>query len=383
MTRCRRLFLTCLAACLATHARAIDPADPMTFLGHAELGADAGPDHAPFGGISGADYDPRRRRWLLISDDKSEFAPARYWTARIDIATNAAPIVHLSAAIPLRTEEGKVFPRFGTGVEGVDSESIRIAPRHGGILWSSEGDPQDGFGPAIRIMSPAGKRSTKLPLPGLFAFDPTHRTGPRPNLSIEGMTFADHGRSLWVSMEAPFYQDGPVATAGSGADVRLTRLRSGQADGFRQYAYPLEPIGPYPAGRLADNGVSEILAIDDAHLLVLERSGVQQADGTFRFRPRLYCASADGATDVASFGSLRASSYVPMRKSLVYDFTRLPAVRVDNVEAMSWGPPLPGGHRSLVFMTDNNFGQGQPTQILAFELSLPDDAPAIGRALCP
>ncbi len=41
--------------------------------------------------------------------------------------------------------------------------------------------------------------------------------------------------------------------------------------------------------------------------------------------------------------------------------------RLDNTEGMTWGPVLPNGNRSLVFISDDNFSARQITQLLAFE----------------
>ena len=56
-----------------------------------------------------------------------------------------------------------------------------------------------------------------------------------------------------------------------------------------QYAYPLDAIPARPGdGKLADNGVTEILAIGDNRLLAVERAGVQAADKSFTTYVRLY-----------------------------------------------------------------------------------------------
>ncbi|MCZ3114931.1 esterase-like activity of phytase family protein, partial [Acinetobacter baumannii] len=85
-----------------------------------------------------------------------------------------------------------------------------------------------------------------------------------------------------------------------------------------QYVYPLDAIPAAPApGRSADNGVTEILAIDDNRLLTLERAGVQGADGTFTTYVRLYQIDIRGATDVRGLDRLAGASYVPVQKRLV------------------------------------------------------------------
>jgi hypothetical protein len=152
------------------------------------------------------------------------------------------------------------------------------------------------------------------------------------------------------------------------AIARLTRLdRDGNV--LAQFAYPLDPIQAVPAGKNGDNGVSEILALDDTHALVLERSGVEGADGVWTMYIRLYAIDTSGATDIASVPSLANANYIQVAKRLVIDLAKTAEVeRVDNIEGMSWGPTLADGKRSLVLVSDNNFNPAQITQFLAFEV---------------
>jgi hypothetical protein len=43
-------------------------------------------------------------------------------------------------------------------------------------------------------------------------------------------------------------------------------------------------------------------------------------------------------------------------------------ISIDNIEGVTWGPMLANGHRSLIFVTDNNFSESQKTQVLLFEV---------------
>jgi len=45
--------------------------------------------------------------------------------------------------------------------------------------------------------------------------------------------------------------------------------------------------------------------------------------------------------------------------------------KLDNTEGMTFGPRLPNGNRTLVFVSDDNFRASQITQFLAFELTEP------------
>ena len=62
-----------------------------------------------------------------------------------------------------------------------------------------------------------------------------------------------------------------------------------------------------------------------------------------------------------------------MKKRLLLDLTELTnedgsPLWLENIEAISFGPTLPTGNRTLVLVADNNFQNSQQTQFLAFEV---------------
>lgn len=336
----------------------------------------------PVGGLSGVDYDPASGAWFLVSDDKSEHGPARFWQAAIRISANAPPQILKLDAVPIRRLNGGYYPVPGSGEEALDSESLRKVPGSRSIIWTSEGDARDGFGPAIRTMSFSGRSSNALPLPSVFSFDRTQSKGPRANLSFEGLSFEPVGKHLWVSLEAPLIEDGPLAGRDNGAVIRLSRFAYPRFSLAAQFAYAVEPIGPALQDRLADNGVSEIVALDNKHLLVLERSGIQQPDGDFAYRSRLFCADLAHAQNVADIGGLRDQTVRAAVKRLVFDFGSVPSPRIDNVEGMTLGPRLANGNWTLVFVTDNDFSPRRQTQLIAFEIVPDQQRATLAETLC-
>lgn len=322
-----------------------------------DLPADAADGHV--GGISGIDYDRRHGEWWLISDDKSEHAPARLYRLWLRRDRRRGLVVRRIRSVTLRDRGGRNFPASGTGRESVDGEAIRLLRDGRGVLWSSEGDPADGFGPAIRISERDGRERATVALP------PEIRTDGRPNKTIEGLTVTPDG-ALWAAMEAPLRRDGPEAGIGRPALVRFMRFRPGQPT--RQYAYRSDAVVRQRAGRLADNGVSEILSLDDDRLLVLERSGEQREDGGFDFHCRLYLADFRAAADVSPLALLDGA--VPVApKRLLIDFDGLMPNGSGNLEAMAWWT----GHRGhwLLFANDNNFARGQTTRLTLIALPRP------------
>ena len=305
-----------------------------------------------FGGISGLDYDSRSRQWYLVSDDRTEYPAARLFTAQIEFDAHRVIDVTLQSAKRVDSDTA------------TDAETIRVDSKHRELLLAGEGDLARKIGPWLRRVDFSGHELQHVPLPA--PFDPSDSHGPRPNGSIEGMTFDTQGRGLWLSLETPLLQDGPPASMEHGVDVRFTLRRADNST--IQYVYPVDAARTHAAGESSDSGVSEILALGEHELLVLERSGVKHSTQDFSFHTRLYCADLHEATDIASLDSLAGGAYRKATKQLLFDFDSLPSIVVDNLEAMSWGPALRGGQRSLVFASDNNMVTGLATQFIFFSV---------------
>lgn len=323
------------------------------------------------GGLSGVDYDAASGTWLLASDDRSAINPARFYTARLDFDGESFRGIAIVGVDNFKQADGSNYPsvkEYDASRKGdvPDIESIRIDPQDGGIWYGSEGDRKRGFDPFIRHARRDGGYLATARLPDMFRMAEGEQ-GPRDNMAFEGLSFAADGKSLWVSMEAPLYQDGALPTADSGAVSRITRLdRDGRM--LAQYAYLLDPLPAVPApGKVADNGISEILAVNGHALLVLERSAVQDAAGAYRNYVRLYEMDTAGASDVRGVRALSGASYRDAAKRLVLNFNDL-GIRLDNLEAISFGPKLPNGHDTLLVVSDDNFGKTQVTQFLLFEV---------------
>jgi len=322
-----------------------------------------------FGGISGIDYDRRQRRWLLLSDDRSDHAPARWYAARIDRHANGRWRVRSVRRHTLVDSAGERFPSAGLGHEAVDTEAIRVAPDGRTRLWTSEGDARDGYGPAVRRADRHGRTIGSVSLPANLRFDPAGRRGTRDNGTLEGLDFAPDG-ALWLAMEAPLIEDGLPAAEGRPARVRFTRVRSGEAT--RQYAYSLDAAPPSVHGKGADNGVTEILMLDDHRALVIERSGAPDEDGHYRFHCRLYLADFAAATEVSAVAALDDRS-TPAAKRLLFDFDTL-QTSPGNLEGMAWWPARGNRRDRIVLVNDNNFVEGEPTRLLLLALA-PDLVP--------
>jgi hypothetical protein len=206
----------------------------------------------------------------------------------------------------------------------------------------------------------------------MFRMEQAER-GPRGNAVFEGLAFTPGGDRVAVIMEGALFQDGPLATVASGTVSRLTLYDAATGEAVAQYAYPVEPVQvePVPPTGFSVNGPDEILALTDSRFLVLERSF---SVGVIGNQVRLYEIDLDGATDVLATAALAGAAYTPVKKRLVLDFGTLAADLggIANLEGMTFGPKLAGGHASLVVVADDNFptadSQTDRNQILVFEV---------------
>ncbi|MFC4560021.1 esterase-like activity of phytase family protein [Virgibacillus kekensis] len=325
------------------------------------------------GGLSGITYNPHNHKWLLISDDRSNINPTRFYSAKVNYNSKGFQTVNLTDVTYLKQPDGTVYPNRGeyqSQLQGVvaDTESIRFDPLTNNIWYTSEGDRSLGLNPFIRQASLDGSYVSHISVTDTAKINPLAEKGFRNNLALEGSTFSADGQTFWTAMEGPLIQDDTLPNPESGSLTRITQYdRDGNV--LAEYAYPLDAIPEEPGkGMHADNAVTEILSINDQELLVLERASVQADDGSYSNYVRIYKISTMGATDISDMESINQEDVTPLNKELIVNLNSLGLDKVDNVEGMTWGKKLPNGNDSLVLVSDNNFNDSQITQFIAFEV---------------
>jgi 3-phytase len=317
------------------------------------------------GGLSSIAYDAGRGVFYALSDDQGQLQPARFYTLRIDRASDPERfVVTFVTATTLKAPDGLPYP-----AASLDPEGLTLT-KDGDLIVTSEGIAARGIAPWVRRYALDGTFLGDLPVPG--AFLPTSSThGVRQNLAFEAAAVAPDGRHLFVGMENALVQDGPAATLAGGSPSRILRynLETGRLD--RQYVYMTDPVAeaPVPATNFSVNGLVELLPFNDEFMLSMERSfsvGAPDTGNTIK----LYGVAFPGATNVdgveslaGTLGTIRTAEKTPL---LDLDTLGIP---LDNVEGMTVGPTLPDGRRSLVLVSDNNFAATQFTQFLFFALS--------------
>ncbi|MFC6281311.1 MULTISPECIES: esterase-like activity of phytase family protein [Polaromonas] len=351
------------------------PSARLRLIGEARLPSRLQFQGTTVGGLSGIDYDPASGQYFLLSDDGSSRNPARFYTAKIPLDADHLGQPEITGVTSLRQADGSAYPAILRGREVLDPESIRWRAASQTLFWTSEGNALAGVAPSLSETRLDGTLLRKFALPAMFDFGLLQ--GPRSNLTFEGLTLTPDGNSAWISMEGPMLQDGPLPTVQApGGPCRFTQIDLASGRALRQIAYIPDaiPHAPVPPATRADNGISEILMLDADRMLVLERAYMAGYGTDASNSLRLYLIDTRQGSDTLALPALQGAAYQPVNKLLLADFSAFigPGTgrrleRLDNTEGMTWGPRLPNGNRSLVFISDDNFNTRQITQLLAFE----------------
>lgn len=339
----------------------------MRVIGMETFANDLEVDGTLVGGLSGIDYDPGSGEWIVISDDRSENAPARYYDLNLDYSSTGIETMELTGQTVLLQANGQPYPNAEAGGNVPDLEAIQFDPTSDVLWYTSEGSWELGIDPFVAATSADGHFIAAPALPPMFRMQAGQEAGPRENLVFEGLSLSVDGHSLWLGMEGARYEDGETPTFGSTSLTRMTNIdRTGNVLG--QFAYELDALPEEPAG-FGTSGVTEILAISEKRLLVVERATVEDAEGIFKNFIKLYEVEIAGATDISSTEALTGAEVTPVTKRLVLDVNAAGVDPVDNIEGISWGPELETGDRSLVLVSDNNFNDTQVSQLIVVEVA--------------
>jgi len=339
----------------------------LAFIGEAIIAPEPAVDGDPaIGGLSSIAY-VGDDRYYAITDDRGTHGPARHYV--LEIALDADSLrsdqVEVVEWRPLRDANGDSLVAGDYDLEGLVMFDQTL-------FATSEGNTAAGIEPFVGVFGPDGHLIETLGLPPGFA--PAPGIGVRNNLAFESLAITPDGRYLFTGTESALLQDGPAATVDAGATVRLLRFDRQHGVFDAQFAYPIDPVhataAPGGGGHIPPmNGLTELLALSSTHLLALERDFVPGAPHPQSVR--LFDVCLQGATDISSINSLSATDvpYTPAGKRHLADLIDL-VPRLDNVEGMTFGPPLSDGRQTLILISDDNFTpQRQVTQILAFAVS--------------
>jgi hypothetical protein len=348
----------------------------IDYIGEYQIPSGFQVKNTPVGGLSGLTYDRQRDLFYAISDDRSDKAPARFYTFKLDLdRSNPKQIKFKQVAITdvtlLKKADGTTYQKGF-----IDPEAIAITPQSS-VFISSEGDRLTKIAPFISEFDlTTGQVKQSLPIPERYLPDVEGKRGFQNNLAFESLTLSPIGTlpasgeplRLFAATESALMQDKEVAKVAKdgkipGAKNRwLHYLLSDRAEIVSEHLYQLDPP---PLGAI-EHGLSEIQAIDTSgHFLTLERSF-----GLTGFRVKLFQATLGGATDTNKIESFKGTTTVQaIKKQLAFDLKQL-NIQIDNLEGMALGPRLPDGSQTLLLVSDNNFSKRLVTQFLLFKIKM-------------
>jgi hypothetical protein len=344
------------------------------FLGEYKLPKQAFAD-TPVGGLSAIAYDRRRDRFYALSDDRSELAPARFYTLKLDLDSTQPQQpklrqVTIEKVTTLKAADGQPFAK-----STIDPEGLALSPADS-VFISSEGVTREGVPPFVSEFDlQTGQWQRSLVIPERYLADASEEAkqtlGIRDNQGFESLTVNPGGYGataiepfrLFTATEAPLAQDLDRADPQRPLANRMLHymVEDGRSLFVSEHLYPLEPT---PIAALT-HGLTDVLAIDQGgHFLSLERSF-----GLTGFKVKLFQLASGGATDTSAIASLKGNpkGIQPIRKKLLLDLSTL-GIRLDNLEGMTIGPRLPDGSQSLILVSDDNFQARQINQFLLLRL---------------
>ncbi len=314
-------------------------------------------ENIEIGGLSGIDYNGEQ--FVLISDKSKN---PNIFKVDIIIENQKIQRVEFNDAKTLICNDIKRF----------DSESIRFLPKTSGYLVSTEGAIDLNINAQIIEVDERGQCVKSYDLPKHF--DVSYPNKPIHNRVFEGLTIDEKQSGFWVINELPLKMDGRRPKLYNTQSLsRLTHYKTNSKKPDYQLAYDLERLIKIPLLPFGLNGATEVLQIDENHILLVERS-FSAGHGSRGNRVKLFLVDLASAENTLKNTNLKNFKGKTLSKNLVFDSksikNKLEYGFIDNIEGLSFGPDLPNGNKSLILVSDNNFNAlgKQLNQFILLEL---------------
>ena len=316
-------------------------------------------DSTLVGGLSGIDY---HNGWYYIACDDAK--NPRFYKADLQISDTVFVGVSIDSVIEIS----------GTD-KTLELESIVIDKQTEEVLLVSEGNIKKGKNPSFIKVHSKGEFIEAYEIPQYFKAKGSQE--PRHNGVFEGLTSSFDKNGYWIATELPLTEDGPKPKfTETTSPVRFTYFDN-KGSAIKQFAYLLDRIEKKPLGDFGVNGVTDVLAYAETKLLVIERS-YSSGYGNQGNVIKIYSVDYSDAVNTLDFKKLTKVNYQPVKKELVFNFEVVSASltnqSIDNIEGLCFGPVLPNGNHTLIFIADNDFNsQGnRQSQLILMELLLFD-----------
>lgn len=357
--------------CTGVQAKTFSHNEPaLLFLGENQITSDVKFKDVPVGGLSGIYYDEKQQLYYSISDSRNtpQEGLARVYTFKMNTSAKGIENVEVKDMFNLLDAEGKPWTK-GT----VDVEGIAPTPDGKGFYWTSE------LGSPLRIMDNQGRFVADLSTAIPEYYNPQGKKddpiGVRSGLSFEGLSITPDRKTLFVALETALKQDGSIATTVNSTAIRILKYQINQKDNslslVGEFIYNTDAVPQVSEFGVNDNGVSEILAINENKAIIVERAGRNASEGfnDWDFNIRVYLIDLSQSSNIMGTASLseikKLSLMQPVLKQLVIDFNSI-TDKPDCIEAVGFGPII-DGKKTLMFVSDNNFQPYQSNKFFLFQ----------------
>ena len=302
------LFLFIVTA-TGVYAQGLTHIDTLTFCGIHII-----PHGMSFGtttveGLSGIEYSGIKNQYYAISDAPHK-NNSHYYVLSINKTADRFDVV-IDSVIFINKD-------------WVTGESIRINPKSG-IIYVADEQNLESY---IHRIQNNGEIET------LFSKTHLHNSG------FEGLSFNSSGTKMYISIERPEIEN------------NITKIREYDLinDSYVDYKYFLDDV---PQDTERDNGITELLPVNDSTLIVVERAFLRSVGKT---SVRVYKARIPGNT--------KNSDSIEKIKQLTR-FNDLPdGIELDNIEGVCFS----ASGEELIFISDNNKRRTQQTQFICMKI---------------
>ncbi|MEK2646703.1 esterase-like activity of phytase family protein [Bdellovibrio sp. BCCA] len=358
-------FISFLVLMVSVQAHALR----LEYVGETSIPTGTKFEKATIGGLSGMVWSDNTL--YALSDDKGRAGEPRFFEFDLKIDKKTVTLtpkkVHFITSLPME----------GDKPAGLDPEGL-VRLLDGDFLISSEGnnDAKPREMPRIFRVNADGKWKSDFPIPDKFLPETTgqQKKGIQNNAAFEGLTSFADGKFVFTSTESSLAQDYISGEEINGDWIRILKYEDKGQQGYKpvaEYAYRVDAFKDNQKGKEVFRGVSEILALSEAKMLVLERGVRIFSKNLWAQTVAIYLADLSKGTDITGLTKLSDGKFTGVDKIKLIDFeTDLTKERGDktiqNFEALTWGPKLADGRRTLLVMVDNNFSKKELTEMIVF-----------------
>ncbi len=347
--------------------------------------------HNQLGGFSAIAYSGRDDIYWLLSDrgpaDGATKFSCRVHKFKIALPTAAKPFhPELLETVLLTDPAGQQLVGSATDFSSehplqalrFDPEGLRLG-RDGSLFLSEE------YAPQVAQFNQEGKRLQQFALPARFgikvhsaspASEGTNTSGRQPNAGPEGLAISPDGSRLYAVLQRALIQDHGKRDHGENLRIVEIPLNGGKT---REFVYRLDSL---------QNGVSEIVAINDHEFLTIERDSEEGDKAAFKkiMHIDLFRKPGELATDVSHVESLPDKKLPDgvhhVKKEVLLDlldakFGLKGQKFPEKHEGICFGPRQ-GKLITLIAVSDNDFVRENASTFQIFTISadeLPDYVP--------